>query len=87
MTDLGCYSAQYAEVCEEMEAILLNLYDHEYIDCVAKKMDAQIFEEYFWNEYNTSAMYKQLQNTYQEFDQNDWQAILNWRSEIASISC
>ena len=88
LNNIGCDgNNDIQNICNEMEGILKDLYDYEYTDCIAKKMDYTIFEEYFWNKYNESEMYDKLSNCYHGFDQNDWQNVLNWRSEVDALSC
>eukprot|EP01083_Nonionella_stella_P165491 550644_1 len=75
------------DIMREMENILLTQYDYEYADCVAKKTDLDIFNEFVWNKYSQSQVYKYLQNTYHGFDTADWEKIVNWRNELMNVQC
>ena len=74
----------YREIVDEMEIILRNEYDYEMIDCVAKQNDFKVFEEFYWDKYNQSELYKKFEKNYHGFDDNDWQSVINWRNELLS---
>ena len=76
------------QVLQEMESILTDAFNYEYIDCVAKQNDFVIFEEYFWNVYNQSDLYQQLAKVYDGFNDTDWETIVQWRQELLNAkSC
>eukprot|EP01084_Bolivina_argentea_P062093 113537_1 len=66
-------------ILKEMENVLISDVNYEYIDCVAKQNDFEIFEEYFWNVYNETELYKQLSKVYDGFNESDWQTLVEWR--------
>merc|ERR1711920_1101692 len=81
-------SMQNEEIVNEMENILRERYDYEYVDCVAKRTDFEIFEEFVWNKYNQSEIEKYFENTYKGFNQTDWEKVVKWRNELLdSASC
>merc|ERR1712130_759121 len=75
-------SASNQNIVNEMENILLNRYNYEYIDCVAKKTDLEIFDEFVWNKYNQTEVYKYFKKTYAGFNETDWETVVNWRNEL-----
>jgi arylsulfatase K len=79
LTDL---SNEYPDIVSEMDAILLAEYDYEYVDCIAKLNDFQIFEKYYWNVYNQTALFYQFVKVYEGFDEQDWQTVVEWRDEL-----
>ena len=74
------------DVVKELDEILRNEIDYEYVDCFAKKTDFLLFETYFWNIYgsNKTAMMEIMQQCYDDFDNNDYTILLNWRNEMLS---
>ena len=68
-----------AEILQEMEEILKNTIDYEWIDCIAKQNDFQVFETYYWNLYDNQTVYNKFIHTYDGFDADDWQKVLDWR--------
>ena len=75
-------SKDNADIVQEMEAILSNEFNYEYVDCVAKQNDFLIFEEFQWNMYNESTMKQRMKSAYQGFNETDWQTIIEWRNEL-----
>mmetsp|Transcript_28131 Transcript_28131/g.44618 ORF Transcript_28131/g.44618 Transcript_28131/m.44618 type:complete len:254 (-) Transcript_28131:90-851(-) len=75
-------SAENENVVNEMEQILKQTYDYEYADCVAKKQDMEMFNEFVWNKYNQTQVYDFLKQTYHGFDDTDWQTVVSWRNEL-----
>ena len=68
-----------------MESLLLKRYNYEYVDCVAKKQDIDIFNEYIWDIYNQSQIYKMFKSAYHGFNQTDWDNALKWRDELTNL--
>eukprot|EP00483_Globobulimina_turgida_P008175 UN08191 len=78
--ELNDISASNEEVVNEMDKLLLKNYNYEYADCIAKKTDINIFNEYIWNVYNHSEIYQMFQSSYKGFNQTDWDSAVKWRN-------
>ena len=77
-----------SQIMEEMEKILIDTIDYEWIDCVAKQNDFMVFEKYYWNLYNETDLRKKFDKTYAGFDDNDWQSVVQWRNQLKNApSC
>ena len=86
--ELNDISKDNVDICNEMEEKLLSKYNYEYVDCEAKQFQYWIFEKYFWNKYNETQLYTKFQQTYDGFNQTDWQTILDWRQQMQTApSC
>ena len=84
--ELKDVSAENADVVSELEAILVDEYNYEYVDCVAKWNDFVLFEEFQWQLYNTSTLKTRLKSAYTGFDDDDWQTIVDWRQELLNTT-
>ena len=72
-------------IMNEMESILQNEINYEYIDCKVKQNDFKIFEQYFWQKYNQTELITKFNQSYYGFDTNDWNKIIQWRNEMISL--
>jgi len=78
--------AANAAVLSELEAILANEFNYEYVDCVAKFNDFVLFEEFQWLRYNESTLKTRLREAYSGFDDGDWQSIVDWRQQMLNVT-
>ncbi len=86
--ELNDTSSLFPDVVSEMESILSSLINYEYIDCLAKRNDYQIFEEYYWKVENETQIKEAFDEAYTGFDDGDWQLVLDWRSDVKNApSC
>ena len=65
---------------QEMEQILTDNIDYEYIDCVAKQNDFMMFDRFYWNVYNQSYLWQLFSNNYIGFNETDWETVVSWRN-------
>ena len=87
-TEIQNVIAQNGDIAEEMEKLLKDTFDYEQTDCLAKQLDFEIFEEFWWNKYNESEVYEQMKQHYRGFDGDDWQKVVEWRQQfIESPPC
>ena len=75
-------SGDNEDVVNKFQEILKNTYDHEKADCVAKKQDMDIFNEFIWKKYNQTQIYNFFKSTYDGFDDTDWKSVVEWRKEL-----
>ena len=79
------FNSTIDEIMINMENILKEEIDYEYVDCKAKQNDFKVFEEYFWQKYNSTQLKSKFKNEYIGFDDNDWTVVQNWRNEMISL--
>merc|ERR1719445_190157 len=82
--EINDVSESNPSVVQEMEAILSAEFNYEYTDCIAKQNDFLIFEEFQWQKYNQTELYKKLTQAYHGFDDDDWQTIVEWRNQLSN---
>ena len=80
--EINDISSENQDIVQEMESILQNEFNYEYIDCIAKQNDFLIFEEFQWNLYNETELKNRLSQAYQGFDEKDWESIVKWRNVL-----
>ena len=68
------------DLMQEMEKILTDNFNYEYVDCIAKQNDFMMFETYYWNLYNETDVMKKFESTYDGFNETDWQSVVDWRN-------
>eukprot|EP01084_Bolivina_argentea_P020443 38010_1 len=85
-SELNDVSLANPDIVKDLETILSNEYNYEYVDCIAKHNDFTLFEEFQWNLYNQSALMSRLQLAYTGFDENDWETIVDWRNELLNAT-
>eukprot|EP01083_Nonionella_stella_P193683 715058_1 len=69
--ELNDVASANADVVQELDAILSNEFNYEYIDCIAKQNDFMIFETFLWDENNQSVTYKKMTKAYHGFNESD----------------
>ena len=82
--ELNDISSENENVVNEMEKLLLDRYDYEFADCVAKQTDMNIFNQFIWNVYNESQVYQLFKQTYKGFNSTDWDQVVKWRNELTN---
>ena len=80
--EINDVSEENENVVNELEQILSSTYNYEYADCMAKKQDIDLFNEFVWNKYNQTQVYDYFKKTYSGFNQTDWNTVVEWRNEL-----